>query len=58
MAKNCNNAKSLAHAKYSVWVKQIKLHQTCEKRFYKHIQVVLCKKGLEKTADIGKMRAF
>ena len=55
MAKNGHNAK--AHAKYSVWVKK-KLPKTCEKRLYKHIQVVVCKKRLQKTANIRKMRAF
>ena len=28
------------------------------KTFLQHIEVVLTKKGLEKTANIGKMRAF
>ena len=56
-ARNGHNAKAIAHAKYSVWVKK-KLPKTCEKRLYKHIRVVLCKKRLEKTANIGKMRAF
>ena len=37
---------------------KIKLPKTCKKRFYKHIKVVLCKKRLEKTANIQKMRAF
>ena len=37
---------------------KIKLPKTCEKRFYKHVKVVLCKKRLEKTTNIGKMRAF
>ena len=37
---------------------KIKLPKTCEKRFYKHFQVVLCKKPLQKTANIRKMRAF
>ena len=37
---------------------KIKLPLTCQKRLYKHIKVVLCKKRLEKTANIGKMRAF
>ena len=58
MAKNGQKAKAIAHAKYSVWAKKIKLPETCEKRFYKHIKVVLCKKRLEKTANIRKMRAF
>ena len=28
------------------------------KRLYKHTGVVLCKKPVEKTANIGKMKAF
>ena len=31
---------------------KIKLLKTCEKLFHKHIKVVLCKKRLEKTANI------
>jgi len=37
---------------------KIKLPKTCEKRFYKHIKVVLCKNRLQKTINIRKMRAF
>ena len=37
---------------------KLKLPKTCKKRLYKHIRVVLCKKGLQKTAKIRKMRAF
>ena len=37
---------------------KIKLLKTCEKPFYKHIKLVLCKKRLEKTANIRKMRAL
>ena len=58
MTKNGHNTKAIAHAKYSVWIKKLKLPKTCEKRFYKHIKVVLCKKGLLKTANIWKMRTF
>ena len=58
MAENCNNAKAIAHAKYSLWVKKKKLPKTCDKSFYKHIEVVLCKKRLQKTANIRKTRAF
>ena len=36
----------------------MKLPKTCEKRFYKHIKVVLCKNRLQKTITIRKMRAF
>ena len=52
--QNGHNAKAIAHAKYSVWVKKL----NCEKAFYKHIKIVLCKKRLEKTANIRKMGAF
>ena len=32
--------------------------KTCGKRFYKTIRVVLCKKPLQKTPNIGEMRRF
>ena len=35
---------------------KIKLLKTCEKRLYNHIIVVLCKKRIEKTANIGEIR--
>ena len=37
---------------------KLKFTKTCEKRFFNHIRVVLCKKPLEKTPNIGKMRRF
>ena len=37
---------------------KLNMPKTCEKRFYKHIQVVLCKKRLQKPANIRKRRAF
>ena len=37
---------------------KIKLPKTFEKRLYKHIRVALCKKRLQQTANIRKMRAF
>ena len=52
LTKNGHNAKAIAHAKYSVWIKKIKVPKTCEKRLYNHIYVVLCKKRLEKAANI------
>ena len=36
----------------------IKLSQTCVKRHYKHITFVLCKRRLEKTANIRKIGRF
>ena len=66
MAKNAHNAKAIAYAKYFVWVKlgsiflgqKLKLPKTYEKPLYKHITVPLCKKRLQKTVNIRKMRAF
>ena len=37
---------------------KLKMPKTCQKRLYQHITVVLCKKRLQKTANIGEMRAF
>ena len=41
---------SLAH--------KLKMLNTCENRFYKHIRNVVCKKPLEKTPNIEEMRRF
>ena len=37
---------------------KLKFRKTCEKRFFNHIRVVLCKKPLEKTPNIPEMRRF
>ena len=37
---------------------KLKMPKRCEKRFYDHVRNIVCKKGIEKTANIGKMRAF
>ena len=37
---------------------KIKLPERCGKRLYKHITVVLCRKRMEETANIRKMRRF
>ena len=37
---------------------KLKLHENMLKTFLQQIAVVLCKKRLQKTANIGKMRAF
>ena len=50
MAKNGHNAKAIAHAKYSLWVKKKKLPKTCERAFFRHIPVVLFKKRLEENS--------
>ena len=54
MAKNGHNAKAIAHAKYSLGVKKLKLPKICEKRFYKHSKVVLCKKTAPKNSLYSK----
>ena len=37
---------------------KLKMHKNMLKTFLQHIAVVLCKKRLQKTANIRKMRAF
>ena len=37
---------------------KIKLHKTCEKRCYKHIKDVLCKKRLQNTPNIRQKKRF
>ena len=51
-------AKTIAFAKWSVWVKKFKMTKTCEKRFYKPIRVVVCKYPLEKVSNILEMDDF
>ena len=52
MAKIGHDAKAIAFAKWSVWVKNLKMPKRCQKRFYDNIRVVLCKKPLLKTPNI------
>ena len=58
LPKAIANAKAIAFAKWSVWVKNLKMPTPCEKPFYTNIRVVLCKKPLEKTPNIREMRRF
>ena len=37
---------------------KLKKPKTCDKRLYKHIRLVLCKKRLQKAANIWEMRPF
>ena len=37
---------------------KLKMLKGCEKRFYKHIRVVLCKKAVEKTPNIEINETF
>ena len=32
--------------------------ETCDKRFFNHVRLVLCKKPIEKTPNVGEMRRF
>ena len=50
--------KAIAFAKWSLWVKSWKSKKKILKTFLQDIPVVLCKKQLEKTAIIRKMRPF
>ena len=54
MTKNGHNAKAIAHAKYFKLGQKIKLPKTCEKRFYKHIKVILYKKTALKNGQYSK----
>ena len=55
MAKNGHQAKA---SKIVTLGQKLKMHKNMLKTFLQHIAVVLCKKRLEKTANIRKMRAF
>ena len=37
---------------------KLKIRKACDKRFYRHIRLVLCKKRLQKAANIWEMRPF
>ena len=61
MMKNGHNAKAIYSPCQILKLGQkinLKLSKTCEKRFYKHSKVILCKKRRLKTANTRKMRAF
>ena len=58
MAKNGHQAKAIDFDKIVTLAQKLKMHKNMLKTFLQHIAVVLCKKRLEKTANIGKMRAF
>ena len=53
-----HHTQAIAHAKSSLWLKNLKFQKTCQNPFYKSFTVVLCKKPLQKTANIREMRAF
>ena len=58
MAKIGHDTKSIGFAKWSVLVKKLKMPKGCEKQFYNHIRVVLCKKPILKGPSNQEMRGF
>ena len=58
IAKNGHQTKAIAFAKSLLWVKNYKCKKNMLKTFLQHIAVVVCKKRLQKTPNIRKMRAF
>ena len=51
-------SKSYRLCKIVTLAQKLQMHKNMLKTFLQHIAVVLCKKRLEKTANIAKMRAF
>ena len=54
--KNRPSCKGYSIGKIVSLGKKLKFKKTCEKRFFNHIRVVLCKKPLEKSPNIREMR--
>ena len=52
------NCQKQPYTKIVTLGRKLKMHKNVLKTFLQHIAVVLSKKRLEKTANIGKMRAF
>ena len=50
--------KGYSPCKILTLAKKLKFQKTCQNPFYKSFTVVLCKKPLQKTLNIRKMRAF
>ena len=44
LGKVIAHAKAIVFAKWSVWVKKLKMPKTCKKTFYNNIKAILCKK--------------
>ena len=53
--ENRPSSKGYSHCKIVRLGQKVKFTKTCEKRFFNHIRVVLCKKPLEKTPNIREM---
>ena len=57
-SQNWPRGKGYRLCKIATLGQKLKMPKTCEKRFYNHVRVVVCKKRLQKTPNIRKMRAF
>ena len=55
---NWPRCKGYILCKIATLSQKLKMPKTCERRFYNHIRAVVCKKPLEKTPNIRKIRAF
>ena len=58
ISKICHHAKAIAFSKSSLSRQKLKFQKTCQNPFCKSFTVVLCKKPIEKTLNIRKMREF
>ena len=56
--KNWPRRKGYSLCKMVSLGQKLKIPKRCEKRLYDHNRVVVCKKPLQKTPIIRKMRAF
>ena len=57
-AQKCELSKGYRVCKIVTLGQKLKMDKNMLKTFLQHIAVVLCKKRLQKTANIRKMRAF
>ena len=58
MAKNGHNAKAIAHAKYSVWVKKYNSLRHAKNLSTYTLKLFYAKNGSKKPANIRKIRPF
>ena len=56
--ENRPSCKGYSPCKILTLGQKLKFQKTCQNAFSKSFRVVLCKKPLEKTSNIGKMRPF
>ena len=56
--KVAHHVKAIAHAKSSLWFKELKFQKTCQNPFYKSFTVALRKKPLQKKPNSREMRPF